>query len=72
MKNQIRKIDTDEIYIEYFKRNIRRTEIELNLTKCFLKKIEIKLKLKEQKKDLARLEKQILIEKKLSGSSLGF
>ena len=58
-----RHIDTDKVFLSLYNNKIKRLEIELSMTKCFLKRVWLKLDIKEIKKDIKRLNKEILISK---------
>jgi hypothetical protein len=58
-----RHIDTDKVFLSLYNNKLKRLEIELSMTKCFLKRVWLKLDIKEIKKDIKRLNKEILINK---------
>ena len=58
-----RHIDTDKVFLSSYNNRLKRLEIELSMTKGFLKRFWLKVDIKEIKKDIERLNKEILISK---------
>jgi hypothetical protein len=59
---QPKSIDFREIRINGLKRDMKRVEIELSMTTGFFKKRELKSDLKMYKKELARQEREKMID----------